>query len=140
MTNPSPRQHLPRTKLSFRLMHRNEIALGPGKIELLEAIDKTGSISAAGKAMNMSYRRAWMLVDVMNRCFTQPLVLTAKGGQNGGGAMLTPLGRQVVDSYRQMMLALRHTMDAYLPLFAGLVQPEAGIETDFAEQTEVEGE
>lgn len=75
---------LPKPKVTFRLLHQHEIALGPGKAELLQAIDQTGSISAAGKSMNMSYRRAWMLVDVMNRCFKQPLVQTAKGGKDGG--------------------------------------------------------
>ncbi|MDD4915942.1 MAG: winged helix-turn-helix domain-containing protein [Methylococcales bacterium] len=132
-TDTTPRRHLPRTKLAFRLMYRDEIALGPGKIDLLEAIDRTGSISAAGKSMNMSYRRAWMLVDVMNRCFTQPLVQTAKGGQNGGGAMLTPLGRQVVDSYKQISQALTHTMEAYLPLFAGLLHEEGATDGDDAD-------
>ena len=113
------------------MLYKDEIALGPGKVDLLQAIDKTGSISAAGKSMNMSYRRAWVLVDVMNRCFTSPLVHTAKGGQHGGGATLTPLGRQVVDNYKQMTQALNHTIQAYLPLFAGLIQDENAV----AEQT-----
>jgi molybdate transport system regulatory protein len=65
-----------------------------------------------------------MLVDVMNRCFTQPLVLTAKGGQHGGGTILTPFGRQVVDNYLQITTALNHTMTAYLPLFSGLVREQ----------------
>jgi len=115
---------LPKPKVSFRLLHNDEIALGPGKAELLEAIDKTGSISAAGKTMNMSYRRAWLLVDVMNRCFAQPLVQTAKGGQHGGGATLTPLGRQVLDSYKQTCNAINLTVQAYLPLFSGLLNAD----------------
>ena len=115
---------LPKPKITFRLLHKDEIAMGPGKAELLEAIDKTGSISAAGKSMNMSYRRAWMLVDVMNRCFAQPLVQTAKGGQHGGGAKLTPLGRQVLGSYKQINSAINLTVQAYLPLFSGLLNSE----------------
>jgi len=105
--------------------------MGPGKAELLEAIDKTGSISAAGKTMKMSYRRAWMLVDVMNRCFAQPLVLTAKGGHQGGGAILTPFGKLVLERYRQVNLAINLTVEAYLPLFAGLLNsPESNQTTE----------
>jgi len=111
----------PKTKISFRLMHHGEIAMGPGKAELLEAILKTGSISSAGKAMQMSYRRAWMLVDVMNRCFKEPLVHTAKGGKDGGGATLTPLGLQVLESYQLVVQAINHTVQAYTPLFSGLM-------------------
>lgn len=123
------RADLPRTKLTFRLLFKDEIALGPGKIDLLQAIDHTGSISAAGKSMKMSYRRAWLLVDVMNRCFTTPLVQTAKGGQHGGGASLTPLGRQVLETYLTINQALDHTVSAYLPLFAGLVRDETSSES-----------
>lgn len=109
---------LPRLKLSLRLMHGDEIALGPGKAELLEAITRTGSISAAGKSMGMSYRRAWMLVDVMNRCFKGQLVETAKGGSHGGGARLTPLGADMLAQYRAMDTAAKQVAQAYLGLFA----------------------
>lgn len=74
--------------------------LGPGKADLLEAIEETGSISGAGRAMKMSYRRAWLLVDSLNRMFRQPLVEAAPGGAKGGGAHLTPMGREVVAHYR----------------------------------------
>jgi molybdate transport system regulatory protein len=74
--------------------------LGPGKVELLEAIEASGSISGAGRAMAMSYRRAWLLVDNLNRMFRQPLVEAAPGGANGGGAHLTPMGREIVAHYR----------------------------------------
>jgi molybdate transport system regulatory protein len=70
----------------------DEPAMGSGKADLLDAIIATGSISAAGRSMNMSYRRAWMLVDTMNRCFREPLVRTAAGGQQGGGASVTEAG------------------------------------------------
>ncbi|WP_246534837.1 winged helix-turn-helix domain-containing protein [Methylomonas paludis] len=127
---------LPKPKVTFRLLHQDEIAMGPGKAELLAAIQQTGSISAAGKTMNMSYRRAWMLVDVMNRCFKQPLVQTAKGGKDGGGAKLTPLGKQVLENYQHAMQAINHTVQAYLPLFADVLnsQPtEPHQKTDIAE-------
>lgn len=74
--------------------------LGPGKIDLLEAIEETGSISGAGRAMTMSYRRAWLLVDNLNRMFRQPLVEASPGGAKGGGARLTAMGREVVAHYR----------------------------------------
>ena len=74
--------------------------LGPGKIGLMELIAKHGSISAAGKEMGMSYRRAWLLVDEINRIFREPLVAKQMGGSGGGGARLTKLGRDVVGRYR----------------------------------------
>ena len=74
--------------------------IGPGKITLMELISKHGSISAAGKEMGMSYRRAWLLVDEINQIFKQPLVEKQMGGSGGGGARLTMLGRDVVSRYR----------------------------------------
>ncbi|HEY5796038.1 MAG TPA: LysR family transcriptional regulator [Bosea sp. (in: a-proteobacteria)] len=74
--------------------------LGPGKVDLLEAIQETGSISAAGRSMKMSYRRAWLLVDSLNGMFKRPLVEAAPGGAKGGGAHLTAMGREVVAHYR----------------------------------------
>jgi molybdate transport system regulatory protein len=74
--------------------------LGPGKIALMELISRHGSISAAGKEMGMSYRRAWLLVDEINHIFREPLVETQMGGSGGGGARLTRLGREVVGRYR----------------------------------------
>jgi len=75
-------------------------ALGPGKTRLMELIAETGSISAAGRAMGMSYRRAWLLVDSLNAAFAEPLVAKQTGGSGGGGAVLTKAGRAVVSSYR----------------------------------------
>ena len=79
--------------------------LGPGKIALMELISKHGSISAAGKEMGMSYRRAWLLVDAMNRLFREPVVSAAAGGKAGGGAQLTALGERVVQAYAEIELA-----------------------------------
>ena len=92
----------PRDQPSFRLQIKHGVAIGPGKAELLERIAERGSISQAGKAMGMSYRTAWLLVDSMNEHFTAPLVVTSKGGANGGGAQLTPLGMDVLQRYRAM--------------------------------------
>lgn len=89
-------------ELKVRLYAAGEIALGPGKADLLEAIAREGSISAAGRALGMSYRRAWLLMDTMNRCFKEPLVETGKGGLRGGGATLTPFGMKVLARYRAL--------------------------------------
>ncbi|MGH8802861.1 MAG: winged helix-turn-helix domain-containing protein [Casimicrobiaceae bacterium] len=86
----------------LRIRHGDDIAVGPGKVDLLEAIDAAGSITAAAKRLGMSYRRAWLLVDTMNRCFVQPVVVAESGGSHGGGARVTDTGREVVRRYRAM--------------------------------------
>ncbi len=86
----------------LRILLAEAIAIGPGKAELLQRIAEKGSISAAARAMNMSYRRAWLLVDTMNRSFVGPLVGTATGGTRGGGAYLTELGKEVLAHYEAM--------------------------------------
>ncbi|NWN90068.1 LysR family transcriptional regulator [Marinobacter adhaerens] len=85
----------------LRLKTGDIIALGPGKAQLLELIREHHSISAAARAMKMSYRRAWLLVNTMNSCFRQPLVLTATGGSQGGGAELSAEGLKVLALYRE---------------------------------------
>jgi molybdate transport system regulatory protein len=87
-------------RLTVRVDFGADRALGPGKIRLLEAIGKTGSISQAGRALGMSYRRAWLLVDDMNRCFRAPVVATQPGGARGGGAALTRFGLELIENYR----------------------------------------
>ena len=84
----------------WRLTRGGDIALGPGKADLLEAIHRSGSISAAARCLGMSYRRAWLLVETMNRCFAGPLVLTSKW--RGRGASLSDLGREVLALYRAL--------------------------------------
>jgi molybdate transport system regulatory protein len=91
-----------RIKLKLQVYCGDEIAMGPGKAELLDAIGQTGSISAAARSLEMSYRRAWLLVDVMNRCFEQALVATKPGGGKAAGAQLTDTGRAVLAAYRTM--------------------------------------
>jgi molybdate transport system regulatory protein len=90
--------------LTLRLLSGARPAMGPGKAELLEHIEASGSISAAARAMDMSYRRAWQLVEAMNRDFAQPLVTTATGGKRGGGAVVTELGQQALAAFRRMEL------------------------------------
>jgi molybdate transport system regulatory protein len=89
------------TRLTIRLDFEVGRRLGAGKVALLESIDRTGSISAAGRAQGMSYRRAWLLVDELNQLFASPLVAAHHGGVNGGGAALTDEGRRIVALYRE---------------------------------------
>ena len=86
----------------LRIVLEPDIAIGPGKADLLEGIRETGSIAAAGRRLGMSYKRAWYLVETMNRCFKSPLVEASKGGRAGGGARLTQLGHEVLERYRRM--------------------------------------
>ncbi len=95
MTDPRP---FPRMKLQLYLDRTRW--LGPGKADLLALIDETGSISAAGRRMGMSYKRAWMLVETLNAMFDGPLVDSARGGAQGGGAQVTPLGHAVLARFR----------------------------------------
>lgn len=88
--------------LTLRVLGARAPAIGPGKAELIERIGKTGSISAAARAMRMSYRRAWQLVEALNHDFRGPVVATAIGGTRGGGARVTPFGQRLVRQYRAM--------------------------------------
>ena len=91
-----------RLKLKLQLYCGDEVAIGPGKADLLEAIEREGSISAAARAMGMSYRRGWLLVDTMNRCFRAPLVETHPGGGKQAGAKLTAEGEAALAAYRAL--------------------------------------
>jgi molybdate transport system regulatory protein len=93
-------------------------ALGPGKIRLLEQIHAHGSISEAGRSMGMSYRRAWLLVDSLNRSFRQPVVSKQTGGRRGGGARLTPWGRRLVERYRAIETDAALAVAAHLRVLA----------------------
>ena len=92
----------PVLRIKLQIYSGEEIAMGPGKADLLDAIAREGSISGAGRAMGMSYRRAWLLVDVMNRCWEQPLVVAHPGGSGRGGARLSEQGRAVLALYRAL--------------------------------------
>ena len=86
----------------IRVLRGGEIIMGPGKAELLTHIAETGSLSEAARRMKMSYMKAWLLVQVMNRSYKKPLVQAERGGTRGGGARLTSYGRRVLDGYREM--------------------------------------
>ncbi|MGD9810296.1 MAG: winged helix-turn-helix domain-containing protein [Sphingobium sp.] len=100
MTAPLP------LKIKIQIYRGDEIAMGPGKADLLDAIARTGSISAAARDLGMSYRRGWMLVDVMNRCWREPLVEASAGGSRGGGARITESGRRILTLYRGLQSSM----------------------------------
>lgn len=105
-------------KLKLQMVCGDHFAIGPGKALVLEAIDREGSIRAAGKALGMSYRRIWLLVDEMNRCFTGKLVETLSGGGRERGARLTETGREVLAAFRELEAASARVTE--LPAFARL--------------------
>jgi molybdate transport system regulatory protein len=115
-----------RIDLKLRLRRDADVAMGPGKADLLDAIAQTGSISAAARSMHMSYRRAWLLVDVMNRSFREPLVRSAAGGVQGGGASLTDAGLQVLAQFRAMESAARAAAATHLDALALLLRTADG--------------
>jgi molybdate transport system regulatory protein len=91
-----------KTSLHLRIDFGGERSIGPGKVQLLELINETGSISAAGRALAMSYRQAWLLIDELNHMFREPAVIAQTGGGGGGGAIVTETGNDIVRLYRQM--------------------------------------
>jgi len=122
-----------RAALTIRVDFGEHGALGPGKVRLMELISQHGSIASAGKAMGMSYRRAWLLVDAINQAFREPLIAKQTGGSGGGGARLTRLGREVVGRYRAIEGAAATATAADLrALRAALASkpPEPGPEDD----------
>ncbi|NEJ69965.1 LysR family transcriptional regulator [Rhizobium phaseoli] len=125
MTDPAAKTLVPVLRISFP----DEDRLGHGKMELLEHIRQTGSISAAGRAMDMSYRRAWLLVSEMNRMFCEQVVEPQRGGQKGGGAALTPFGEELLERFRRMEETMRTNLAddlAWLEAKRNLQQGERG--------------
>lgn len=101
MTSESPSAERRPPRLRIRVVFGDSEMIGPGKAELLERIERCGSIAAAGREMGMSYKRAWELVATLNAMFREPLVESSRGGQRGGGAALTASGREILDLYRR---------------------------------------
>lgn len=108
-------------RLTLRLDMDGEHVLGVGKVRLMELIEESGSISRAAKEMGMSYRRAWLLVDDLNRRFGTPLVETQRGGGGGGGASLSETGREAVTLYRRMEKACLKANGTAMKEFAALM-------------------
>ena len=105
----------------LRIVLSDKAYVGPGRADLLEGIARTGSISAAGKEMGMSYKRAWGLVQALNEGFGRPLVETARGGADQGGARLTPLGEEVLARYRAMQTATEAAIAEDVAALRGLI-------------------
>ena len=103
--------------LGIRLLLGNAASLGPGKIELINAIEKTGSISGAAKLMEMSYRRAWNLVDSINHDFDTEIIITSSGGKGGGGAVVTEIGMDIIRRYREIEAKALKSVDEELVEF-----------------------
>jgi molybdate transport system regulatory protein len=92
----------PEVRFRMRIRKGEVVALGPGKVELLEAVREHGSISAAARSLDMSYRRAWLLIDELNQSLKSPATVSEQGGQSGGGCVLTPVGENIVRLYRDV--------------------------------------
>ena len=101
-------------RLTLRVDLGRGHALGPGKVLLLEAIEKTGSTPQAGKALGMSYQRAWLLADEMNSCFRYAVISAHSGGAHGGGATLTPFGQRLIERYRAIETDAMNATRKYL--------------------------
>jgi molybdate transport system regulatory protein len=112
-----------RPSLHLRLDFGDERSLGPGKVRLLELIEETGSISAAGRALKMSYRQAWLLIDELNRMFREPLVTSQIGGGGGGGAAVTRAGASVIRAYRDMERRAKGASTADIRTLTKLLSP-----------------
>ncbi len=113
------------TQLKLRILF-DEAMIGPGKAELLARIAETGSISAAGRKMGMSYKRAWLLVEGMNAAFVAPLVRGARGGAGGGGGALTAEGQEVLSLYRAIVARARAAAEPDLSRLEAMLRPGAG--------------
>ena len=114
-----------KTRASLRLDFGDIVRLGPGKVRLLELIADLGSISAAGRSMEMSYRRAWLLVDSLNQAFQEPVVATRPGGKSDQRAELTPFGREVIRRFRAMERSARTAVDRDLRALEAAIKRDA---------------
>lgn len=113
-------------RIKISLILESGARIGPGKVALLESVRGTGSISAAARTMDMDYKRAWTLIDSMNRAFDQPLVERTTGGTGGGGATLTPFGADVLERYRRLEKEAAKLGSADLKMLERHALPEAG--------------
>lgn len=113
-------------RIKISLILDSGARIGPGKVALLESVRDTGSISAAARAMGMDYKRAWTLIDSLNRAFDEPLVLRTTGGTGGGGAALTSFGAGVLERYRRLEHSATKLATADLKVLERHALPEAG--------------
>ena len=124
ITPVKAKQALPRPEVRFRMRIRtgDTVALGPGKVALLEAVHEHGSISAAARSLGMSYRRAWLLIDELNRSLKSPATISEQGGQSGGGCVLTPVGENIVRLYREVETQAHQACAAQIAALTKLIR------------------
>jgi molybdate transport system regulatory protein len=115
-------QHKTAPLLIMRIDFPEGWRLGRGKMEILDRIKTEGTISGAGRAMNMSYRRAWLLIDEMNRMFSTPVVVTQRGGKDGGKAIVTDFGEELLGRFRQMEQRARESAQADIDWLAAALR------------------
>src|SRR5579864_1548233 len=113
-------------QLALHIDLASEARIGPGKIRLLELVDQTGSISAAGRAYRMTYRQAWTTLDELNRAFRSPVITAAPGGRHGGGARLTELGREVIRRFRELEVEANSLAQRHLDALEAAANPNTG--------------
>ena len=116
----------PRIKVKAQILIGDTIAIGPGKADLLDAIERTGSIAAAGRELGISYRRTRDMIDIANTHWGTPLVETAKGGTSHGGSRLSPHGQEVLTAYRQLESALNAASAEHAAALMRLLNPPSG--------------
>ena len=112
-------------RLTLRVDLGPKQSIGPGKMRLLDAIAETGSISSAGRALGMSYRRAWMLIDDLNSSFRRKVVTTTLGGKEGGGSKLTPFGQELVKRYRAIEASATKATRSHVAFLARAMRTDA---------------
>ncbi|MGU7774455.1 winged helix-turn-helix domain-containing protein [Burkholderia sp. MR1-5-21] len=124
LTPAATRPEIDAPQVSFRMRIRkgDTVALGPGKVSLLEAVREHGSISAAARSLGMSYRRAWLLIDELNRSLTSPATVSEQGGHSGGGCTLTPVGEEIVRVYREIERQAQEHCAKQIAVLTGLMQ------------------
>ena len=138
MLKPTLSTSLLESKTRFRVQLKHAVAIGPGKADVLQAILETGSIAESGRRLGMSYQKVWSLVRAMNKDFIEPLVLTQRGGNAGGGAQLTPMGERVLTLYLGIARDAELVVAMRLPELVALIRPEVAgecVETPFQNES-----
>lgn len=127
------------TRLTLRVDFGSRRSIGPGKIRLLEEVARTGSISEAGRKLGMSYRRAWLLIDDMNRCFNQAVVSAKPGGSQGGGTSLTKFGAELIQRYRAIEAAASRAGKSHLGSLEGALRDSKKVTSAKSQKTSIRG-
>jgi molybdate transport system regulatory protein len=127
------------TRLTLRIDFGSRRSIGPGKIRLLEEVARTGSISEAGRKLGMSYRRAWLLIDDMNRCFNRAVVSAKPGGSQGGGTSVTKFGADLIRHYRAIEAAAQRAGKSHLGALEGELRDAKKLPSAKPQKTSIRG-